>query len=98
MAQEMMALHTTVGQQAQKLANMTTTPTLSNPAWSAPPTWAAPPPVPTNIYLNLGATAPYTHPQTAKFSPTSITAGIPLPTHTGGGRGSGGQRGGQGRG
>ena len=62
MAQEMTALHTKVGQQAQKLANMATTPTVENPAWSAPPTWAAPPPVPTNIYPNPGATAPYTPP------------------------------------
>ena len=50
------------------------------------------------IHLNLGATAPYTPPQTANFAPASNTAGIPPPTHTGGGRGHGGRRGGQGRG
>ena len=38
MAQEMTALRTTVGQQAQQLANMATTPTVENQAWSTPPT------------------------------------------------------------
>ena len=90
----MTALRTTVGQQAQKLANMATTPMVANPAWSTPPTWAAPPLVPTNIYLNPGATAPYIPPQTANFEPAGIPAGIPPPTHTGGGRGHGGRRGG----
>ena len=98
MAQEMTALRTTVGQQAQQLANMATTPTVANPAWSAPPTWAAPPPVPTNIYLNPGATAPYTPPKTANFAPTGIPAGILPPTHTGGGCGRRGRRGGRRRG
>ena len=56
MEQEMTALHITVGQHAQQLANIATTPMVDNPAWSAPPTWAAPPPVPTNKYLNPGAT------------------------------------------
>ena len=94
MAQEMTALRTTVGQQAQQLANMVTTPTVLNPARSAPPTWASPPPVPTNIYLNPGAISPYTPPQTENFAPIGIPAGIPPPTHTGGGRGRGGRRGG----
>ena len=97
----MTALHTTVGQQAQQLANISTTPTVANPAWSAPPTWEAPPPVPTNIYLNPGSTNPYTPPQTEKFAPTiptPATVGIPPPSHAGGGRGSGGWRGGRGRG
>ena len=98
MEQEMTALRTTVGKQAQQLANMATTPTVENPAWSAPPTWTAPPPVPTNIYLNPGAKATYTPPQTATFAPAGIPAGIPPPTHTGGGRGCGGRCGGQGRG
>ena len=101
MAQEMTALRTTVGQQAQQLANMATTRTVTNTEWIAPPTWAAPPPVTTNIYLNLGPTTPYTHPQTENFAPTSITptiAGIPPPTHTGGGRGRGRRSGGRGRG
>ena len=49
MAHEMTSLRTTVWQQAQKLANIASTPTVANPEWSAPPTWAAPPPVPTNI-------------------------------------------------
>ena len=38
MAHEMTALHTTVEQQAQQLANITTTPTVANPVWSAPTT------------------------------------------------------------
>ena len=62
MAQDMTALRTTAGKQAQKIENMATTPTVANPAWSTPPTWMAPPPVPTNIYLNPGAIAPYTPP------------------------------------
>ena len=62
MAHDMTALHTTVGQKAQKLLNMATTPTVANPEWSAQPTWEAPPTVPTNIYLNPGTTNPYTPP------------------------------------
>ena len=62
MAHEMTDLRTTVGQQAQQIANISATPTVANPAWSAPPTWAATPLVPTNIYLNPGATNPYTPP------------------------------------
>ena len=96
MAQEMTAIRTTVGQQAQQLANMATTPAVANPEWSAQPTWAAPPPVPTNICLNPGSKTPYTPPQIVNFAPTSIPSGIPPPTHTGGGRGHGGRRGEQG--
>ena len=96
MAQEMTALRTTVGQQAQQIANISTTPTVDNPACSAPPTWAAPPLVPTNIYLNPGAINPYTPPQTANFAPTiptPATAGIPPPAHAGGGSGRRGDQG-----
>ena len=67
MAHEMTPLRTTVGQKAQQLANITTTPTVCNPAWSAPPTWAESLPVPTNIYLNPGATNPYTPPPDRKL-------------------------------
>ena len=101
MAHEMTALRTTVGQHAQQLANIATTPTVANPEWSAPPTWAAPPSVPTNIYLNPGATNPYTPSQIANFAPTittPATAGIPPPVHAGRGRGRGRRRGGRGRG
>ena len=101
MAQDMTALRTMVGQHAQQIANIATTSTVANPAWSAPPTWAPPPPVPTNIYLNPGATNPYTPPQTANFAPTittPATAVIPPPAHAGGGRGRGGRCGGRGRG
>ena len=101
MEHEMTALRTTVGQQAQQMANIATTPTVANPAWSSPPTWAAPPPVPTNIYLNPGATNPYTPPQTANFEPTIptlATAGIPHPKNISGGRGRVGRHGGRRRG
>ena len=101
MAHEMTALNTKLGQHAQQLANIATTPTVDNPEWSAPPTWVAPPPVPTNIYLNSGATNPYTPPQTANFAPTILTpatADIPPTSNASGGRGRGGRRGGRGRG
>ena len=99
MSQGITSLRTTVGQQAQKLANMATTPLVSNPAWSAPPTWSAAPPVPTNLYLNPGTTNPYTPPQTENCAPTfttPTTAGIPPSAHTGGEYGRGGRHGGRG--
>ena len=89
MASEMTALRTTVGQQAQQLANIATTPTVATPAWGSPPAWAAPPTVPTNIYLNPanGATNPYAPPPAANFAPTIpplATAGISPPTNASG--------------
>ena len=87
-ASEMTALRTTVGQHAQQLANITTTPTVTTTAWVSPPekkqqrcqpTYTSNPPTVLQTHMH-----PPLQPTLHQHSPPLATAGISPPPNASG--------------